>query len=152
VGADQRAAVLLRLQHRRRHPGTRCGRLEAQAKALVASIHYVPEPIMLPTDPTALDQVRQAALETDLTEQKKTMASNKDYRHAWDCFPTVVGASRNATITDTPSTGPLTKPLSVTCTVESMVPTVMQGWTLTLSQSWDAGPGYPPARRTKSKR
>jgi len=120
--------------------------LEAQAKALVASIHYVPEPIMLPTDPTALDQVRQAALETDLTEQKKTMASNKDYRHAWDCFPTVVGASRNATITDTPSTGPLTKPLSVTCTVESMVPTVMQGWTLTLSQSWDAGPGYPAGK------
>jgi len=98
---------------------------------------------MLPTDPAAFDQARQAALETDLTEQKKLLASNKDYSHAWDCFPTVVGASRKGTITDTPSTGPLTKPLSVTCTVESMVPTVMQGWILTLSQSWDAGPAIP---------
>jgi hypothetical protein len=122
--------------------GPNVAALEAQAKVLVASIHYVPEPIMLPTDPIALDQVRQAALEAALAQQKG-VPSNKDYGHAWDCFPTVVGASRKATITTTPSTGPLTKPLLVTCTVESMVPTVMQGWTLTLSQSWDAGPGYP---------
>jgi hypothetical protein len=125
--------------------GPNVAALEAQAKALVASIHYVPEPIMLPTDPTAIDQVRQAALEAALAQQKG-MSSNKDYGHAWDCFPTVVGASRKATITTTPSTGPLTKPLLVTCTVESMVPTVMQGWTLTLSQSWDAGPGYPAGK------
>ncbi len=126
--------------------GPNVAALEAQAKALVAGIHYVPETVMLPTDPAAFDQARQAALETDLTEQKKLLASNKDYSHAWDCFPTVVGASRKGTITDTPSTGPLTKPLSVTCTVESMVPTVMQGWILTLSQSWDAGPGYPAGK------
>lgn len=125
--------------------GPNVAALEAQAKALVASIHYVPEPIMLPTDPVAFDQARQAALEADLAQQKG-MSSNKDYGHAWDCFPTVVGASRKATITTTPSTGPLTKPLLVTCTVESMVPTVMQGWTLTLSQSWDAGPGYPAGK------
>jgi hypothetical protein len=125
--------------------GPNVAALEAQAKALVASIHYVPEPIMLPTDPIALDQVRQASLEAALADQKG-MSSNKDYGHAWDCFPTVVGASRKATITTTPSTGPLTKPLLVTCTVESMVPTVMQGWTLTLSQSWGAGPGYPAGK------
>ena len=125
--------------------GPNVAALEAQAKALVASIHYVPAPIMLPTDPIALDQVRQAALEAALADQRG-LSSNKDYSHAWDCFPTVVGASRKATITTTPSTGPLTKPLLVTCTVESIVPTVMQGWTLTLSQAWDAGPGYPAGK------
>jgi hypothetical protein len=126
--------------------GPNVAALEAQAKALVAGIHYVPETAMLPTDPTALDQVRQAALETALADQKKSLATSKDFNHAWDCFPTVVGESRKATITQTPTTGPLTQPLPVTCTVESMVPTVMQGWTLTLSQSWDAGSDYPAGK------
>jgi len=80
--------------------GPNVAQLEAQAKALVASIRYVPAPIMLPTDPVAFDQARQAALEAELAQQK-SMASNKDYGHAWDCFPTVVGASRKATITTT---------------------------------------------------
>jgi hypothetical protein len=128
--------------------GPNVAELEAQAKAFVAGIHYLPETAMLPTDPVALDQVRQAALETALADQKRTMAANKDQNHAWDCFPTVVGESRKATITQTPSTNPLTKPLPVTCTVESMVPTVMQGWTVTFSQAWDAGQDYPAGKAT----
>ena len=126
--------------------GPNAAELEAQAKAFVAGIHYVPETAMLPTDPVALDQARQSALERALASDKETMAANKDFNHAWDCFPTVIGQSRKATITQTPTTNPLTKPLPVTCTVESMVPNVMQGWTLTLSQSWNAGPDYPAGK------
>ena len=122
--------------------GPNVAQLEAQAKALVAGIHYVPETAMLPTDPVAFDQVRQAVLERALTQQKDASATNKDLSHAWDCFPTVIGASATAVITHTPITNPLTRPLPVTCTLESMVPTVMQGWTLTLSQSWVAGSDY----------
>jgi hypothetical protein len=117
--------------------GPNLAALEAQAKALVAGIRYIPETSMLPTDPAAFDQARQSALERALADQKQDADSEHD--HAWDCFPTTVGASQKATITQTPNSNPLTRPLPVTCTVESMVPTVMQGWTLTLSQTWEAG-------------
>lgn len=124
--------------------GPNAASLEAQAKALVAGIHYVPDTAMLPTDPTALGLVRQAALERALADQKKY--AGIEHVHAWDCFPSVVGASQDATITQTPLTSPLTLPLPVTCTVESMVPTAMQGWMLTLSQSWAAGSDYPAGK------
>jgi hypothetical protein len=125
--------------------GPNVAQLEAEAKAVVASIHYVPEPTMLPGDPAALAQLEQQALVSALA-QHRAESANKDMGHAWDCFPNVVGESRQATITQTPTTNPLTQPLPVTCTVESMVPNVMQGFTLTLSQSWAAGRDYPAGK------
>jgi hypothetical protein len=115
--------------------------LEAQAKALVESIHFVPEPTMLPTDPAALAQARQPAL----LKYFDTMATYADdeHNHSYDCFPRTVGASRQANIIQSLNANPMTKPLPVTCTTVSMEPNAMQGWTVVLKQTWLAGPDYP---------
>ncbi len=112
--------------------GPDVAQMEAQATAMVASIHFVPETVMLPTDPIALRQAGVTALAVFFADDKRT-----------DCFPREVG-SQNATISQIPFDGnPLTKPLPVTCTIESMEPNAMHGWTLVMSQSWEAGPDYP---------
>ena len=67
-------------------------------------------------------------------------------KHLFDCFPNVPGESAAATITSSEQ-HPLTKPLRVTCTTE-IAPNVMHGWTLSLTHSWDAGPGYAAGRST----
>jgi hypothetical protein len=120
--------------------GPNTAELEGQAQALVASLHFVPEPQVLPTDSAALEQAREAALSKFYADDKKY--SNDEHVHELDCFSTTVGEARTATITQTVSTAPLTRPLPVTCTVESAVPSATQGWVVTLSQSWEAGPDY----------
>lgn len=121
--------------------GPNAAELEAQARALVASIQYVPEPMMLPTDPAALAQARQPALLKFFSGLP--IDGSAAYKDSWDCFPRAVGVSQQANIIAFPDQNPLTRPLSVTCTTVSMDPDPMQGWTVTLRQSWRAGPDYP---------
>jgi hypothetical protein len=98
------------------------------------------------TPPLAL--LQQSALLRFYADDRQH--ANDEHVHELDCFPTTVGASRQAEITQTIATNPLTVPLPVTCTVVSMVPYPLPGWippkygwTVTLSQSWVAGPDYP---------
>jgi hypothetical protein len=115
--------------------------LEAQAKALVASIQFAYQPPLLPTDPTALAQVRQQAFTTFLADE--LLMSNDESNHSLDCFPRTIGLSNQASITQTLNTAPMTKPLPVTCTTESVEANAMQGWTIVLKQTWVAGSDYP---------
>jgi hypothetical protein len=121
--------------------------LEAQAEALVAGIHFVPEPVMLPTDPAALAQARQSALLAFFADQASS--ANAEHVHAYDCFPRTPGASNQTTIIQTLNgSAPMTQPLPVTCQTMSSDPNSMQGWTVTLKQTWLAGRGYPAAELT----
>lgn len=115
--------------------------LEAEARALVASIRYVNKPPSLPTDPTALAQARQQALLTYLADMTKT--GDDEHKHAYDCFPRTIGVSQPANIIEPPNQAPMTKPLAVTCTTVSMDPNAMQGWWVVLKETWVAGPDYP---------
>ena len=126
--------------------GPHASELEAQATALVDSIHFAPEPTLLPTDPGLLESARQSMLRTAYAAIVHD--ENDEHIHELDCFPTTVGASRQAYITQTIPTNPLTVPLLVTCSLVSMVPTPMQNWALTLSQTWAAGPDYPAGDAT----
>ena len=54
---------------------------------------------------------------------------------------------RQAEGRDSRSEFPLKKPLRVTCTTE-IAPNAMHGWTLSLTHSWAAGPGYAAGRST----
>jgi hypothetical protein len=120
--------------------GPNASELEAQAKALIESIHYVKEPSMLPTDSTLLAAARQSALLKYFATM--TQFADDEHNHAYDCFPRTEGASNQATIIQTLNQAPMTKPLAVTCTTVSIEPNAMQGWTVQLTQTWDAGPGY----------
>ena len=122
--------------------GSNEAELEAWAQAVIESIHYATQPTLLPSDPTALELARQAALLKYFADVTKY--SDDEHNHAYDCFPRTVGASQQATITQTLNTAPMTKPLDVTCTTVSIEPNAMQGWTVELTQTWAAGPGYPP--------
>lgn len=115
--------------------------LEAEARALVASIRYVNKPPSLPTDPTALAQARQPALLTYLADMTKS--GDDEHKHAYDCFPRTIGVSQPANILEPPNQAPMTKPLAVTCTTVSMDPNAMQGWSVVLKETWVAGPDYP---------
>ena len=53
-----------------------------------------------------------------------------------DCFPTQPG-SRSATITVAPDGPKLSKPLPVVCSV-AIEPNIMEGWTITLTVTWEA--------------
>jgi hypothetical protein len=115
--------------------------LEARAQAVIESIRYLTRPTLLPTDPTALEQARLAALLNYFADVTKF--SDDEHNHAYDCFPRTAGGSSQATITQTLNTAPMTEPLAVTCTTVSIEPNAMQGWTIKLTQTWAAGPGYP---------
>lgn len=121
--------------------GPNTAELEAQARAVVESIHFVPEPHMLPTDPTALADARSRALIQYFATS--TQLSDGEHNHSLDCFPRTPGESQQASITQTLNTAPMTKPLPVTCTTVSIEPNEMQGWTIILKQTWAAGPDYP---------
>lgn len=124
--------------------GPNTAELESQAEALVASIHFVSAAQVLPTDPADLERAREAALAHFYAEDKRL--ANDEHVHELDCFSVIVGEARQANITQTLATNPLTKPLPVTCIVESAVPSAMQGWIVTLSQSWEAGSDYPAGK------
>jgi hypothetical protein len=53
-----------------------------------------------------------------------------------DCFPRQPG-SKTTTIVLTPDDATLSKPLPVTCSV-AIEPNAMEGWTITLTVTWDA--------------
>ncbi|MGD0247991.1 MAG: hypothetical protein ABSB75_02960 [Candidatus Limnocylindrales bacterium] len=108
-----------------------------------------PSPALTPP----LAQLQQSALLKFYADDRQY--ANDEHVHEMDCFPTTVGASQQAEITQTIATSPLTVPLPVTCTVVSMVPYPLPGWnppkygwTVTLSQSWVAGPDYPAGYAT----
>jgi hypothetical protein len=124
--------------------GPNTAELEKQAEALVASIHFISDVQVLPSDPADLERAREAALAHFYAEDKRL--ANDEHVHELDCFSAIVGEARQANITQTLATNPLTKPLPVTCIVESAVPSAMQGWIVTLSQSWKAGTDYPAGK------
>jgi hypothetical protein len=108
-----------------------------------------PSPALTPS--TA--QRQQSALLKFYADDRKY--ANDEHVHEMDCFPTTVGASQQAEITQTIGGSPLTVPLPVTCTVVSMAPYALPGWTppkygwtVTLSQSWVAGSDYPAGYAT----
>jgi len=103
----------------------------AQVKAVVASIQYDPAVIPLPTDPTALATLSQSTLRAALDDNWGPM------HPGWmDCFPRQPG-SKTTTIVLTPDDATLSKPLPVTCSV-AIEPNAMEGWTITLTVTWDA--------------
>lgn len=122
--------------------------LDAQVRAMMASLQWEPEN-GLPSDPAALQAGGKTAAETALM-WLKTSNTGKAWqyagKHLFDCFPTVPGQSAPATITYSQQ-HPLKKPLRVTCTTE-IAPNAMHGWTLSLTHSWAAGPGYAAGRST----
>ena len=120
--------------------GTDTAQLEAEARAVVESLHFVPEPTVLPADPAALAEARQNALDNFFLQSNKY--ADDEHNHAYDCFPRTPGASNNANIIQTLNTSPMTKPLAVTCTTASIEPDAMQGWTIILKQTWAAGSDY----------
>ena len=120
--------------------GPNVSELEVEANALIDSIHFGQEPSMLPTDQTALAAARQSALLKYFATM--TQYADDEHNHAYDCFPRTEGASNQATIIQTLNQAPMTKPLTVTCTTVSIEPNAMQGWTVQLTQTWEAGPGY----------
>jgi hypothetical protein len=108
-----------------------------------------PSPVLTPS----LEQLQQSALLKFYADDRQR--ANDEHDHEMDCFPTTVGASQQAEITQPVWGNPLTVPLPVTCTVVSMVPYPLPGWvppkygwTLTLSQSWVAGLDYPAGYAT----
>jgi hypothetical protein len=121
--------------------GPNAAELEAEARALVASIRYDNKPPSLPTDPTALAQARQPALLAFFASMTKY--GDDEHKHAYDCFPRTIGTSQQASILEPPNQSPMTQPLPVTCTTVSMDPNAMQGWTVVLKETWVAGPDYP---------
>jgi hypothetical protein len=129
--------------------GPNTAELEAQVRALVASIHWVPEPYVLPTGP-ALDGLAHAVVPTALAKLRRTYGYTVDMAHSYDCFPTIPGTSVRSTIVENPYERTLSQPLPVTCTSD-IAPNVMQGWTLTLTQTWEAGPDYPAGKQTYVK-
>jgi hypothetical protein len=114
-----------------------------------------PSPVLTPSPALtpSVAQLQQIALLRFYADDKRF--ANDEHIHEMDCFPTTVGASEQAVITQTIGTNPLTVPLPVTCTVVSMVPYPLPGWTppkygwtVTLSQSWVAGQDYPAGYAT----
>ncbi len=128
--------------------GPNVAELDAQVRAMMASLRWEPEN-SLPTDPAALQAAGKTAAETALTWLRtSTMGKLWQYSgsHLFDCFPNVPGESAAATITSSQQ-HPLKKPLQVMCTTE-IAPNAMHGWTLSLTHSWAAGPGYAAGRST----
>lgn len=125
--------------------------LESQVRALIASLHWSPEPAPIPTEPGALDAAEKAAVARAFNLIRSTMAADgrtpvlaaslaAEAPQYFDCFSTEPGASVSGTTTGSPQ-GPLTRALPVTCKTE-IVPNSVKGWTLSLTQSWVAGRGY----------
>jgi len=128
--------------------GPNVAELDAQVRAMMASLQWEPEN-SLPTDPAALQAAGKTAAKTALTWLRTSiMGGLWQYsgKHLFDCFPNVPGESAAATITSSQQ-HPLKKPLQVMCTTE-IAPNAMHGWTLSLTHSWAAGPGYAAGRST----
>lgn len=118
--------------------------LESQVRAMIASLRWEPAAYRLPTDPAALDAAQAAAITSGLSSlrsQPNSQILTGNYPHFFDCFPSKTEASVPATISHSQQ-APLTQRLPVICTT-AIKPNSMQGWTLSLTQKWVAGPDYP---------
>ena len=123
--------------------------LDAQVRAMMASLRWSPVAYSLPTDPAALQAASKQATAAALAWLKTSMMGKVWQSwgsHVFDCFPTEPGASSKATITNS-LVHPLTKPLPVTCAT-AIAPNAMGGLTLSLTHSWAAGPGYAAGSST----
>jgi len=124
--------------------GPNAAELESQVRAMIASLRWEPAAYRLPTDPAALNAAQAAAITSGLASlrsQPNVLYLSGQYPHFFDCFPSKTGVSVAATITHSQQ-APLTQPLPVICTT-AIKPNSMQGWTLSLTQTWAAGPDYP---------
>jgi hypothetical protein len=118
--------------------------LESQVRAMIASLRWEPAAYRLPADPAALNAAQAAAITSGLSSlrsQPNSRIYTSNYPQFFDCFPSKTGVSVPATITHSQQ-APLTRPLPVICTT-AIKPNSMQGWTLSLTQTWAAGPDYP---------
>jgi hypothetical protein len=124
--------------------GPNAAELEAQVRAMIASLRWEPAAYRLPTDPAVLDAAEAGASTSGLASlrsQPNVLYLSGQYPHFFDCFPSKTGVSVAATITHSQQ-APHTQPLPVICTT-AIKPNSMQGWTLSLTQTWAAGPDYP---------
>ena len=118
--------------------------LESQVRAMIASLRWEPAAYRLPTDPAALETAQAAAIKSGLSSLRSYPTAQiftSGYPKFFDCFPSKAGVKVAATITHSQQ-APLTRPLPVTCTT-AIEPNSMQGWTLSLTQTWAAGSDYP---------
>jgi hypothetical protein len=114
---------------------------EAEVTAFVESIRFDRRPVLLPTETPLLEAARQAVLDQFFASYLS--AADDEHNHSLDCFPKVVGVAKQASITQTLNTAPMTQPLPVTCEIVSVDPNAMQGWTIVARQDWAAGADYP---------
>jgi hypothetical protein len=121
--------------------------LEAQIQAVIASLHYVPAIVPLPTDEAsktaALEQFFKSAATASpapATNGPTPVRTPAVTRRDLSCFAHTPGVTRTATITEA-DTARLSKPLTVRCTTQiEMVPE--QLWKVTLTWEWDAAPDH----------
>jgi hypothetical protein len=102
----------------------------AEVQEVIASIEYDPAVIPLPADSAE----RAALAKTSLAAALGSL--NQSNPGSFSCFPRTAGTA-TATITVTPMTVKLGKPLPVSCT-SAIKPNLMQGWTITLTVGWSA--------------
>ncbi|HEX7495532.1 MAG TPA: hypothetical protein VF349_02750 [Candidatus Limnocylindrales bacterium] len=122
VGPPYRITAVLR--------GPNTAALEAQVRAVIASLEYDPAVIPLPTDPVELAALAKTALAAALDSLHQSSPGS------FSCFPRTAGTVTGI-LTVTPMTWKLGKPLPVTCTL-AIAPNAMQSWTITLTISWSA--------------
>jgi hypothetical protein len=113
-------------------------KMRAQLDALVGSVHYSTPPQRLPTGAAAEPLLERAtAGGVNFMDRDARDIQNSDM---YACLPREPNSSRTTIIMSGPN-GPLTSPLSVTCSTRAQ-PTELQLWRLTLEIAWDAGPAF----------
>jgi hypothetical protein len=125
--------------------GPNLGALEAQVDAIAGSLRF-DRPVRLPTGTAgtaAATAVVQATLD-GLDRDARARSGSAMY----GCFPRVPGASSQSTITSS-TYGPLGGELDVTCST-SIEATETQVWALTLTVTWEAGPGHGAGTYTET--
>jgi hypothetical protein len=103
--------------------------LRAQVEALVASLHYDPPPVPLPSGPAGETAMREAVA--------RTLASLAGEYAGYGVFPTDPGTSRSCRITQEPQGPELLQALDATCSTD-VEATPLQLWRMTLTMSWPA--------------
>lgn len=103
-------------------------RRETQVRALVASFRFDPPVVPLP--------VGAAGDTAAATAARTALAALRAHSHQYDCFPTVPGMSRHATIVEPPMGPVLAQPAGATCTT-TVAPSDLQLWKITLRVEWD---------------
>lgn len=109
--------------------------LREEFERIIGSIRLAFHPTPLPDDETVRDRIVATSIEwLDANERE---AYGTSY---YACFPRDAGASRETLVMGAPG-GPLDAPFWGTCSVE-LTETVLTVWDMTLTATWDAGPGW----------